>query len=256
MTRVILVGIGGRMGEEILRLSPDAGVEVVGGTHTGARKPELAARLGIPVDTELAKALERGPEVVIDFSSPEACVEAARLCAERGVAFVSGTTGLDETQQAALREASARIPLLHAPNMSVGIQLLLRLVEEAARTLGEGFDTEILEIHHRHKKDAPSGTAIRLAEVLAQTLERDLSQEARYGREGQVGARSPSEIGVMALRGGDVVGDHTVYFLGEGERIELTHRASSRSAFASGALRAAKWIVGRPAGLYAMKDVL
>ena len=140
--------------------------------------------------------------------------------------------------------------------MSVGIQLLLRLVEEAARTLGEGFDTEILEIHHRHKKDAPSGTAIRLAEVLAQTLERDLSQEARYGREGQVGARSPSEIGVMSLRAGDVVGDHTVYFLGEGERIELTHRASSRSAFASGALRAAKWIVGRPAGLYAMKDVL
>lgn len=244
------------MGEEILRLSREAGVEVVGGTHSGSRTPELAERLGIPVERELGPVLQRGAQVVVDFSSPEACAEAAGLAAERGVPFVSGTTGLDESQQTLLRKAAERIPLLHAPNMSVGVQLLLRLVAEAARAMGEGFDAEILEIHHRHKKDAPSGTALRLAETLAEALGRNLSQEGRYGREGQVGARTAGEIGVMALRGGDVVGEHTVYFLGEGERIELTHKASSRSAFASGAIRAAKWIVGKPAGLYGMKDVL
>jgi len=256
MMRAVIVGIAGRMGEEILRLAPDAQVEVVGGTSTGRRAAEAANRLGIPVETDLGRALDRGAEVVIDFSSPGACVAGARICAERGVPFVSGTTGLDDAQLAVLREAAGRIAVLHAPNMSVGIHLLLRLVEEAAQALGEGFDVEILEAHHRHKKDAPSGTALRLAETVALALGRDLREVGRYGREGLVGPRSAREIGVLALRGGDVVGDHTVFFLGEGERVELTHRASSRSAFAKGALRAARWIVGRPAGFYGMRDVL
>jgi len=256
MTRAVLVGIGGRMGEEILRLAPEMQVQVVAGVHTGRRVPEAAAGLGIPAETDLGRALDRGADAVIDFSSPEGCVAAARICAARGVPLVSGTTGLDEAGFAALREAAQRVAILHAPNMSVGIQLLLRLVEEAARALGEGFDVEILEAHHRHKKDAPSGTALRLAETVAAALGRDLREDARFGREGLVGPRPAREIGVLALRGGDVVGDHTVFFFGEGERLELTHRASSRSAFARGALRAARWIVGRPPGLYGMRDVL
>ncbi|MFO7156481.1 MAG: 4-hydroxy-tetrahydrodipicolinate reductase [Pseudomonadota bacterium] len=256
MTRAVLVGIGGRMGEEILRLAPEMQVQVVAGTGTGRRVPESAARLGIPVETDLGRALDRGADVVIDFSSPEGCAVAARICAERGVPLVSGTTGLDEAGFALLRETAQRVPVLHAPNMSVGIQLLLRLVEETARALGEGFDVEILEAHHRHKKDAPSGTALRLAETVAAALGRDLREDGRFGREGLVGPRPAREIGVLALRGGDVVGEHTVYFFGEGERLELTHRASSRSAFARGALRAARWIVGRPPGLYGMRDVL
>ena len=169
---------------------------------------------------------------------------------------MSGTTGLSAADFAVLEEAAARIPLLHAPNMSVGIQLLLRLVEETARALGPGFDVEITEVHHRHKKDAPSGTALRLAETVAGALGRDLAKDGRYGREGQVGARTAEEIGVLALRGGDVVGEHTVHFFGEGERIELTHRASNRGAFATGALRAARWIVGKAPGVYVMQDVL
>lgn len=252
MTRVVLVGIGGRMGEELLRLAPHEGVRVVAGTSRRA-----AAHGEIPVRASLGEALaETAADAVIDFSSPEACVAAAREAAERGLPFVSGTTGLGDADFAALREAAGRIPLLHAPNMSVGIQLLLRLVEEAARALGPGFDVEITEAHHRHKKDAPSGTALRLAETVAAALGRDLAEEARYGREGMVGARTAEEIGILALRGGDVVGEHTVHFFGEGERIELTHRASSRAAFATGALRAAKWIVGKAPGLYGMRDVV
>lgn len=254
-TRVAIVGIGGRMGEELLRLAPEAGVEVVAGTSSSG-EAEPAARRGIPVSRYLEEALGHGAEAIIDFSSPQACVDAARLASERGIPFVSGTTGLSAADFAVLEEAAARIPLLHAPNMSVGIQLLLRLVEETARALGPGFDVEITEVHHRHKKDAPSGTALRLAETVAGALGRDLAKDGRYGREGQVGARTAEEIGVLALRGGDVVGEHTVHFFGEGERIELTHRASNRGAFATGALRAARWIVGKAPGVYVMQDVL
>ncbi len=253
MTRVVVVGIGGRMGEALLRLAPEEGVRIVAGvSRRGA--PALAPEL--PVTASIAEALGHPADAVIDFSSPAACVEALREAVRRGLPFVSGTTGLGEAEFSALEEAARRIPVLHAPNMSVGIQLLLWLVEEAAKTLGPAFDVEITEVHHRHKKDAPSGTALRLAETVARALGRDLAQSARTGREGMAGPRTAEEIGILALRGGDVIGEHTVHFFGEGERIELTHRASNRGAFAAGALRAAKWSVGKPPGLYGMRDVL
>jgi 4-hydroxy-tetrahydrodipicolinate reductase len=170
--------------------------------------------------------------------------------------MVIGTTGLDPAQKAELAAAAARTPIVFAANMSVGVTLCLALLRQAAQVLGDDFDVEIIEAHHRHKVDAPSGTALRMGEVVAQALGRDLSQCAVYGREGQTGARDRQTIGFATVRGGDIVGDHTVLFAGDGERIEITHKASSRLTFARGALRAAAWLKGRPPGLYDMQDVL
>jgi 4-hydroxy-tetrahydrodipicolinate reductase len=172
------------------------------------------------------------------------------------VPLVVGTTGFSRAQQAELAQLAGRIPVVSAPNMSIGVNLLFRLAARAAEVLGESFDVEIVEAHHRHKKDAPSGTALRLAESVAHALGRDLSKELVTGRSGLTGERERSNIAVHAVRGGDVVGDHTVFFLGDGERVELTHKASSRGNFARGALRAASWVVGRGPGLYDMADVL
>jgi 4-hydroxy-tetrahydrodipicolinate reductase len=195
-------------------------------------------------------------DVWIDFSVATATAAVAAAAAERGAALVVGTTGVSADGKAALAAAARRVPVVFAPNMSVGVNVLLQLVADAARLLGPGYDLEIVETHHRLKRDAPSGTALRLAEALAEATGRDLGRDARYARHGDVGPRSASEIGIQTLRGGDVVGDHTVFFLGLGERIELTHKASSRETFARGAVRAALWTAGRPPGLYDMRDVL
>lgn len=254
MISVVIAGLAGRMGQQTLEAARQAeDVRVVAGTV----RPGAAAPAGaIPVEERLEAALEHGGQVVVDFTTPAVCVDNARVCAARGVPFVTGTTGLEPAQRQALEEAATSIPVLHAPNMSVGVHLLTKLVREAAERLDEAYDVEIVEAHHRHKRDAPSGTALHLAEAVARVQGVDLGDVARYGREGIVGARPRREIGILAVRGGDVVGEHTVLFLGDGERLELTHKASSRAAFARGAVRAARWIVNQPPGLYGMEDVL
>lgn len=214
--------------------------------------------LGVALDADLASALDRC-SVAIDFSAPAVSLETAAAVAQRGgrVGLVIGTTGLDGAQREALQRAARSAPIVHAPNMSIGVNVLLRLAAEAARLLGPDFDLEIVEAHHRHKKDAPSGTAARLAEVLAAATgeQGPLNERAVHGRQGLT-PRARREIGIHAVRGGDIVGDHTVLYCADGERVELTHRASSRQTFAQGALRAARWVVGRAPGLYDMQDVL
>jgi 4-hydroxy-tetrahydrodipicolinate reductase len=191
-----------------------------------------------------------GADVVIDFSLPVGLAELARLAARQNVALVSGTTGVKDTSM--LDDAASRIPVLWAPNMSIGIQVLSHIVAEAVRRLGPGFDVEITEVHHRAKVDAPSGTAVRLAEAVREVR----ALRSVTGRDGIVGARSNDELGIFALRGGDVIGDHTVHLLGAGERIELTHRATNRDLFAHGALRAARWLSGQKPGRYSLANVL
>jgi 4-hydroxy-tetrahydrodipicolinate reductase len=272
--RIAVLGAAGKMGQAIVRVVADtpgaalaAAVEREGSAALGR---DAAALAGLPpgqitITSELpgapasAAASVQGPaDVWIDFSSPAASVAHARAAAERGVALVVGTTGLQPADRAAIAACARDIPLVLTPNMSVGVNVLLRLVAEAARALGPDYDIEVLEAHHRHKRDAPSGTALRLAEALAAATGRDLATTACYARQGDVGPRPASEIGLQTLRGGDVVGDHTVFFFGQGERVEITHRASSRETFARGAVRAALWLRAerRPSGLYDMRDVL
>jgi 4-hydroxy-tetrahydrodipicolinate reductase len=267
--RVAVTGVSGRMGSALLRfVREDEGMELVGATDRPGSPAigldaGLAARLGaleVEVHDDLRSILAAGPrqpQVVIDFTSAEASVRHAQACAEHGVALVVGSTGFSVEDKGQITRAATAVPTVMAPNMSVGVSLLLRLVGEAARVLGPGFDAEVLELHHRLKKDAPSGTALRLGEVVADAYAKaGVPQTVRTAREGAVGERPRSEIGIMGLRGGDVVGEHTVYFMGDGERLELTHRATSRDTFAAGAVRAAHWVVGKPAGLYDMLDVL
>lgn len=257
MVNVIVTGIAGRMGGELIRaVRGDPGTRLVAGTIR-ARGPaaELSSRLAVPVDDSLEAAIARGADVVVDFTTPQATKEHAAVCAEAGKALVVGTTGLGAAELEAIELAARRIPIVTAPNMSMGMNLLFRLVEEAARAL-PGFDAEVVEIHHRHKKDSPSGSALRLAEAIAQGRGGGAAGELVHGRHGLVGERPAGPIGMHAVRGGDVAGDHTVFFLGGGERVELTHRASSREAFAAGAVRAARWVAGRPSGSYSMQDVL
>ncbi len=224
--------------------------------HLGADAAQLAGLppAGMPLTSDLPA---RGAaDVWVDFSVPAATVATVRAAAGRGAAMVVGTTGLSPTDKEMIAKEAESIPVVLASNMSVGINAMLHLVADAARILGSAYDLEIVETHHRAKRDAPSGTALALAEALAQATGRDLAKSARYARQGNIGPRTDAEIGIQALRGGDVVGDHTVFFLGRGDRIEITHRASSRDTFAEGAMRAALWLPGRPAGLYDMRDVL
>jgi 4-hydroxy-tetrahydrodipicolinate reductase len=195
-------------------------------------------------------------DVIIDFTAPEATRAAVERAAARNVAAVIGTTGLGPDARAAIMRAGAKIPVVLSPNFSLGVNLLCGLAEQAARALGPDFDLEVVELHHRQKRDAPSGTAIAIAEALARGRDLDLGTAKRFAREGDVGPRRPGEIGVVAVRGGDVVGEHTAYFFGPAERLELTHRAGSRAIFARGAVRAAQWVVGKPPGVYSMRDVL
>ncbi|MFQ5693774.1 MAG: 4-hydroxy-tetrahydrodipicolinate reductase, partial [Nitrospinota bacterium] len=211
--------------------------------------------LGVPVGSSAEEALDGG-DVLIDFTAPGASVENLRAAASRGKAAVVGTTGLDGAQREAVSKLAGEVRAVVAPNMSVGVNVVIKLVREASRLLGEDFDVEVLEAHHHFKKDAPSGTALALAQTAADALGRDLSRVAVYGREGQIGDRSREEIGIMSLRAGDLVGEHWVLFGGVGERVEILHRAHSRDNFARGALRAARWVLDRPPGIFSMADVL
>ena len=264
MPSLVLHGASGRMGRQVLRLlggttdwtlrgavvSPDSPWR---DRDVGALLGE--ARRGVRCTADVDEALGRHPvDVVVDFSTPGAVGGLAARCAEHGAGLVSGTTGLGSTEQAALRAAAERVPVLHAANFSVGVAALAALVRRAAGWLAD-FDVEILELHHRGKADAPSGTALRLADAV-QAARSPASLRRVSGRDGRPGARTADEMGVMALRGGDVAGEHTVLLLGTGERLELTHRATDRAVFARGALRAAAWLVGRSPGRYGIGDVL
>jgi 4-hydroxy-tetrahydrodipicolinate reductase len=259
--KLALHGASGRMGRAITLLAHAAGdIQIVGAAaapndpHQGRDLGELAGvgSIGVAVTADVSSAL-LGAEVVIDFSIASAVKPLIALAVRSNVALVSGTTNLDGETRAALGRAAESIPVLWAPNMSLGVQVLAELVEQALRRLGPGFDAEIVEIHHRRKVDSPSGTAKRLADAVRKA--RPDSVEL-HGRDGDVGARTDREIAVYGVRGGDVIGDHTVFLLGTGERIELTHRASSRDLFAHGALAAARFLAGKHAGTYSIADVL
>jgi len=258
-----ILGAAGRMGAALTRVIGEtegarltAAVEHGGSAALGKDAGVLAGVAANAVAIAAGFPAAGAADVWIDFSVATATAAVAAAAAERGAALVVGTTGVGADGKAALAAAARRVPVVFAPNMSVGVNVLLQLVADAARLLGPGYDLEIVETHHRLKRDAPSGTALRLAEALAEATGRDLGRDARYARHGDVGPRTASEIGIQTLRGGDVVGDHTVFFLGLGERIELTHKASSRETFARGAVRAALWTAGRPPVLYDMRNVL
>lgn len=260
--RVVVTGVSGRMGSALVRLlGASPSLTLVGGTARTAAGQDVGvaaklAPLGLVAASGLRAVLDARPaDVVIDFSSPEASVEHARICAEKKVALVIGSTGLSAAAKDEISEQAKHVPIVLAPNTSVGVNVVFEIAKQLARQLGDGYDVEIVEAHHKLKKDAPSGTALKLAEELASALHRD-SSAFTYSRHGQIGARPAKEIGIQTLRGGDVVGEHTVFFFGEGERVELTHRATSRDQFARGALRAAEWVCDRAPGLYDMKAVL
>jgi 4-hydroxy-tetrahydrodipicolinate reductase len=265
--RVAIAGTGGRMGQTLVAailaqqdVTLAAALEVAGSPLLGrdAGGP-LGQGTGVVVGSDVAAAL-READVLIDFTRPAATVAHVHACAEAGVGAVIGTTGLSEADKKALTEAARTIPLVYAPNMSVGVNVLLKVVALAAQRLGADYDVEIVEMHHRHKVDAPSGTALQLGEAAAGALGRDLKTDGVFARDGVIGERRPGTIGFAALRGGDVIGDHTVIFAGPGERIELAHKASSRTTFAHGALRVARFVAAQRAakapGLYDMRDVL
>lgn len=264
MTRIAVVGAAGRMGRTLIQ-SVDAtdGVELTVATERpestliGADAGELAGigSNGVKLTADLSSVADQF-DVLIDFTGPDATMVHLDICLNAGKKMVIGTTGLSEDQKDRLRQASEKIAIVFAPNMSVGVNLCLKLLETAARVMGEQSDIEIVEAHHRHKVDAPSGTALRMGEVVADTLGRDLKQVAVYGREGQTGARDPKTIGFETIRAGDVVGEHTVWFAMDGERVEITHKASSRLTFANGAVRASAWLDEKVNGLFDMQDVL
>ncbi|MEL4177560.1 4-hydroxy-tetrahydrodipicolinate reductase [Roseateles sp. PN1] len=261
--KIAIAGCSGRMGRILIEAvlnSPDC---ELAGALDQASSPALgqdpAAFLGQTSGVKITADLHEGlanADVLIDFTRPEGTLAHLAACQELGVKVVIGTTGFDAAQKAQIGAFAQHIGVMLAPNMSVGVNVVLRLLDQAARALNEGYDIEIIEAHHRHKVDAPSGTALQLGEVLAKALGRDLKTCAVYGREGVTGERDPSTIGFATVRGGDVVGDHTVLFAGIGERIEITHKASNRSTFAQGALRAARFLAASQPGLYDMNDVL
>jgi 4-hydroxy-tetrahydrodipicolinate reductase len=258
--RVAIAGASGRMGRAVLRgVAAREDIAISGGwVRPSDADSDLGllaggAPTGVAASADLATALE-GAEVVVDFTLPGALETLLEACRSRGIPLVTGTTGLAEGEQAALVEAAVDIPVLQAANMSVGVTVLLDLAERATAALGRGFDAEIIEVHHRHKLDAPSGTALAIGAAVAGVRGPDVPIEA--GRGPGSGRRAPGAIGYSSVRGGDVVGEHTLMLAGAGERIELTHRAADRAAFADGALRAALWLRGRPPGLYGMKHVL
>jgi 4-hydroxy-tetrahydrodipicolinate reductase len=264
MSRIAIAGAGGRMGKTLIEAVYQAGgAELVGAIErpdsslVGVDAGELAGigRCGITVSGDLA-AIVAQIDVLIDFTHPLVTMKNIEICRVAGKSIVIGTTGFTEGQKAEIAAAAQQIPIVLAPNFSVGVNLCLKLLDMAARVLGDDVDIEVIEAHHRHKVDAPSGTALRMGEVVADALGRDLREVAVYGREGQTGARERQTIGFATVRGGDVVGDHTVLFAGDGERVEITHKASSRMTFAKGAVRAAMWLKGQGPGLFDMQDVL
>jgi len=262
--RIAVAGVGGRMGRTLVQavteadgLALGAATERPGSTLIGADAGELAGvgHLGVQVCADLAQALDAF-DCLIDFTVPTATLNHLELCRAAGRKLVIGTTGLGQEQRGQIAAAAADIPIVFAPNMSVGVNLCFKLLDIAARVLGDEVDIEIIEAHHRHKVDAPSGTALRMGEVVAAALGRDLAEVAVYGRQGQTGARERRTIGFETIRAGDVVGEHSVWFASEGERVEIAHKASSRMTFAKGAVRAAGWLGAKSDGLYDMQDVL
>jgi len=264
---VAIAGAGGRMGQALLEaVLAEPGIEPVGaleiadspllGRDAGER---LGRATGVIIGADIPLALGQA-DVLLDFTRPEGTLAHLDACVRARVAAVVGTTGLTATDKRALTEMAGSIPVVFAPNMSVGVTVLLRLVQQAAQLLGDGYDVEIVEMHHRHKVDAPSGTALQLGAAVAQALGRDLKRDEVFGRQGVTGERQAETIGFATLRGGDVVGDHSVIFAGAGERLELTHKAGSRMNFARGALRAARFVAAKRAqglaGLFDMQDVM
>lgn len=264
MVKVIVAGAGGRMGCRLISLIKEStfltlsgAVESKGHRAVGQDAGEIAAcgRIGIRISDDLTDLMEQG-EVVIDFSVPIATLEHVRTVAQHRRAMVIGTTGFSQSEAEELKRLASKIPCVFSPNMSVGVNVIYKMIADMARTFGDDYDIEVIEAHHRLKKDAPSGTAMKMAEILAAALNRDLEQVGVYARKGIIGERTRREIGIQTIRAGDIVGDHTVLFGTMGERIEITHRAHNRDTFAAGALRAARWIVTQPPGLYDMLDVL
>ncbi len=264
MTRITIIGAGGRMGCTLVRCIARADdLELAGATEwEGAdvlkQDAGMVAGCGpldVMIGVDLSAALQTA-DVAIDFSAREALADNLQIATQQKVPLVIGTTGLDDAMLAAVAKAAKQIPIVQAANMSTGINVLLELLTQAAGILGFDYDVEVVETHHRHKKDAPSGTALMLAEAVAVGREQNLREVMVHGRSGMVGERPAGEIGMHALRGGDVVGEHTVHFAAEGEKLEFTHRASNREAFALGALRAARWLTNQTAGCYDMRDVL
>ena len=261
--RVAVAGASGRMGRMLIEAIEGTDDMQLAGALDVAGSPALstdaAAFLGRPASTRITADLRTGlanAQVLIDFTRPEGTLAHLAICRELGVKAVIGTTGFSEAQKAQIAEHARHIAIMMAPNMSVGVNVVMKLLDMAARALNEGYDIEIVEAHHRHKVDAPSGTALKMGEVVAAALGRDLKDCAVYAREGVTGERDPSTIGFATVRGGDIVGDHTVLFAGTGERIEITHRSNSRAGYAQGSLRAARFLAGRKVGLFGMNDVL
>ena len=261
--RIGILGAGGRMGRTLIQAVQQAGYQLAAAverpesTLIGADAGELAGigAVGIKVVGNLEEIL-KDVDVVIDFTAPVATEHNLKLCSAAGVAMVIGTTGFSDQQKELLNQSATQTPIVYAANYSVGVNVSIKLLELAAKVFGDTVDIEIIEAHHRHKVDAPSGTALMMGEAIADTLGRDLKQDAVYHREGYTGPRERQSIGFQTIRGGDIVGEHTVMFIGEGERVEVTHKATSRMNFASGAVRAAAWVVGKDAKKYDMKDVL
>ncbi len=260
---IAVAGASGRMGRmliETIAAADDAqlagALDREGNSFIGSDAGAFSGQLtGVKVRADLAQGLA-GAQYLIDFTRPEGTLQHLAYCAEHGIKMIIGTTGFDEAGKAAIRAAAEKTAIVFAPNMSIGVNVTLKLLEMAAKNFSQGYDIEIVEAHHRHKVDAPSGTALKMGEVIADALGRDLQQCAVYGREGVTGERDPSTIGFATVRGGDIVGDHTVLFAGIGERIEISHKSSSRVSYAQGALRAARFLADKATGLYDMQDVL
>jgi len=264
MVKIAVAGAAGRMGSRITALSKEyEGLQLAGAFERKGHKDigkDIGTVIGIG-DTGVklvdnAESIINNVDLIISFSTVEASLEHLRIASSRGKAIVIGTTGFTKDALKEVSELTRKTPCVMASNMSMGVNLLLKVLQDIARVLGEGYDIEIIEAHHRMKKDAPSGTALKMAQVIADALNRNLDEVAVYARKGIIGERTAKEIGIQTIRAGDIVGEHTVIFGGLGERIEVTHKASSRDTFARGALRAALWCFGKPAGLYDMQDVL
>lgn len=264
MVKAIVAGAAGRMGQRMISMIHQSEDVTLGGAFEHPENPFVnedagqtagLGEIGVRIAGSLNEVIDKG-EVVIDFTTPEASLENIRAASSQGLSMVIGTTGITGDTLKEVKDLGKRIRCVLAPNMSVGVNVMFRIAAEMARILGKGYDIEILEAHHRLKKDAPSGTAMRLAQILAESTGRDLDKVAVYKRRGMTGERSDEEIGIQTWRAGDITGDHTLMFGGIGERLELTHRAHNRDNFARGAVRAAKWIISQPIGLYDMQDVL
>ncbi len=261
--KIVIAGVTGRMGHALLEgvfadasLKLHAALDRVGSPMLGRDAGEQFGKsTGVLISSDIQQALN-GADVLVDFTRPEASMQYLQACQQANVKLVIGTTGFSDVEKEQITQASKKIGIVFAPNMSVGVTLLINLVEQAAKVLSDGYDIEVVEMHHRHKVDAPSGTALRLGEAAAKGINQALKDCAVYAREGVTGEREAGTIGFATMRGGDVVGDHTVVLAGIGERVELTHKASSRATFALGALRAAKYLADKPTGLFDMRDVL